>query len=129
MSAAAVRAPGPPAAPRFSGHNRITTQALISTAQAAAAEQLGVPAAQVRAAFVDDGGLLALELSLPVPIPPLARVVADPGVLGPFGGSVLERVRRAKGGILETVAILSGARLSRVDIRVTGVTVAQGRVR
>ena len=124
-----MSAPGTPAAPHFSGHNRITTQALISTAQAAAAEQLGVPAAQVRAAYVDDGGLLALELSLPVPIPPLARVAADPGVLDPFDGSVLERVRRAKGGILETVALLSGARLSRVDIRVTGITLAQGRVR
>jgi hypothetical protein len=129
VSAAAVSAPGTPAAPQFSGHNRITTQALISTAQAAAAEQLGVPAAQVRAGFVDDGGLLALELSLPVPIPPLARVAADPGVLAPFEGSVLDRVRRAKGGILETVAFLSGAQLSRVDIRVTGITLAQVRVR
>ncbi|MBJ2120751.1 hypothetical protein I6N91_07130 [Arthrobacter sp. MSA 4-2] len=129
MSTAAVRTPEPAASPRVAGHNRITTQALVSTARAAAAEHFGVQAAQVRAVYTDDVGLLALELSLPVPIPPLARVAAEPSLSAPSGGSVLERARQAKAGILATVATLTGTRLSRVDIRVIGTASVQGRVR
>ncbi|MHA7263069.1 hypothetical protein ACX80W_07690 [Arthrobacter sp. TMN-37] len=129
MSSAALRASGPAAAPQVSGHNRITTQALVSTAQAAAAEHFGVPPASVRAVYTDDGGLLALELSLPVPIPPLARLAAEPARIPPPGGSVLERARQAKAGILATVTALTGTRLSRVDIRIIGTAAVQGRVR
>lgn len=111
---------------RLAGHNRISTQALTSTACAVAADVLQVPVRDIRAGWSDDGGLLALSLSLPVSIPSLHRVAADPTAVANFGGTVSERVHRAKGTILERVMQLSGARLSRVDIRVTGARMSDG---
>ena len=116
-----------PAAPeRLSGHNRISTQALTSTACAVAAEVLHVPVREVRASWFDDAGLLGLSLALPIAVPSLHRVAADPTAVTVFGGSVEDRVHRAKGEILERVTQLSGSRLSRVDIRVTGARVSDG---
>lgn len=127
MSQAAEAAtPGP----LYSGHNRISTQALTSLAQAAAAEALGVPAHDVRAEWSDDDGLLALSLVMPIKIPGLAAVLRDPHRVSVFGGSIWERAVAAKTDILATVTELSGARLSRVDIRISGAHVTErGRVR
>jgi hypothetical protein len=120
-----------PAAPeRLAGHNRISTQALTSTACAVAAEVLHVCVREIRASWFDDAGLLALSLALPIGVPSLHRVAADPAVVEVFGGSVEDRVHRAKGEILERVTQLSGSRLRRVDIRVTGARVTErGRAR
>lgn len=116
-----------PSAPeRLAGHNRISTQALTSTACAVAAEVLRVPVRDIRASWFDDAGLLALSLALPIAIPSLHRVAADPAAVEVFGGSVQERAHRAKAEILERVMRLSGSRLSRVDIRVTGARVSDG---
>jgi CO/xanthine dehydrogenase Mo-binding subunit len=114
----------------FSGHNRISTQALTSLAKAAAAEALGVPAQDVRADWSDDDGLLALSLVAPINIPPLKAVAANPGRVVAFGGSIWDRTVAAKARILATVTALSGARLSRVDIRISGARISDGgRVR
>ncbi|NJC24519.1 hypothetical protein BJ994_003595, partial [Arthrobacter pigmenti] len=51
---------------RLAGHNRISTQALTSTARAVAAEVLHVPAREIRASWSDDAGMLALRLALPI---------------------------------------------------------------
>ena len=118
--------PGRPPGPSLAGHNRITTQALSSTARAVAADVLGVPPDQVRAAFSDDHGLLALLLSLPLPVPPLARVVREPDVVGRFGGPLWARADAARSPIRERFEELTGARLSRVDIRIIGSTVTRG---
>ena len=114
----------PPAAGRseLAGHNRVSTQALTSLARAAAAAELGVAPADVRADWADDAGLLALLLVSPIAVPPLASVTS-PEDLAPWGGSVWERAARAKGRVLERVASLSGALLSRVDLRISGVRV------
>ncbi|WP_035771969.1 hypothetical protein [Arthrobacter sp. Br18] len=109
------------------GHTRITTQALTSTARAVAAETLRVPAADVRASFSDEAGLLALHLGLPLSIPPLASVAADPSLVEAFGGSLAHRAQSAQALILERIQQLTGARLSRVDLRVTGLSVARER--
>jgi hypothetical protein len=114
----------------LSGHNRISTQALTSLARAAAAEALGVDAEDVRADWTDDDGLLALSLVAPISIPPLQAVVLDPGRVEASGGSIRDRAVRAKESILATVSELSGSRLSRVDIRISGTRIsAGGRVR
>ena len=114
----------------LAGHNRISTQALTSLAKAAAAEALGVPAQDVRADWSDDDGLLALSLVAPINIPPLKAVAADPGRVAAFGGSIWDRTVAAKARILATVTALSGARLSRVDIRISGARISDGgRVR
>ncbi|ALV41078.1 hypothetical protein AU252_07865 [Pseudarthrobacter sulfonivorans] len=108
------------------GHNRISTQALTSLARTAAAEALGVEPHDVRADWTDDDGLLALSLVSPIRIPPLATVLRDPGRVAAFGGSIWDRTVDAKTRILSTVTALSGASLSRVDIRISGVKPIEG---
>jgi hypothetical protein len=110
----------------LSGHNRISTQALTSLAKAAAANALGVDAQDVRADWADDDGLLALSLVTPISIPPLKAVALDPARVERTGGSIWDRTVKAKARILETVTELSGARLSRVDIRISGATISEG---
>ena len=118
------------AAGTVAGHNRITTQALTSTARAVAAEVLDVEPGQVKASFSDDRGLLALLLALPLPVPPLSRVLEEPGIVGSYGGPLRDRAEAARAPVLERIQLLTGARLSRVDIRVIGSTVVRGaRVR
>lgn len=109
-----------------SGHNRISTQALTSLARAAAAEALGVEAHDVRADWTDDDGLLALSLVSPIRIPPLTAVLRDASQVAAFGGTIWDRTVDAKTRILSTVTTLSGARLSRVDIRISGVKPIEG---
>lgn len=114
----------------LAGHNRISTQALTSLAQAAAAEALGVTPQDVRAGWSDDGGLLALSVVAPISVPPLAAVLRDPGRVAAVGGTIWGRTVAAKSSILRLVTELSGARLSRVDIRISGVRMNEGgRVR
>lgn len=124
MTSAAPSSHGQPLS--LSGHNRISTQALTSLAKAAAAEALGVDAHDVRADWADDGGLLALSLVSPIRIPPLAAVLLDSGRVAAFGGSIRDRTVAAKARILSTVTALSGAGLSRVDIRISGVKPGPG---
>lgn len=113
----------------LAGHNRISTQALTSLARAAAADALGVEANDVRADWSDDDGLLALSLVSPIRIPPLASVLRNPERVAIFGGSIRDRAAAAKSVILDTVMELSGAQLSRVDIRISGTAVSErGRV-
>jgi hypothetical protein len=114
----------------LAGHNRINTQALTSVARAAAAEALGVDPHEVRAEWTDDDGLLALALVTPIAVPPLSAVLGDPARVAAFGGSIWDRTVAAKASILRRVMELSGARLSRVDIRISGASVSEGgRVR
>jgi hypothetical protein len=110
----------------LSGHNRISTQALTSLAKAAAATALGVEAQDVRADWTDDDGLLALSLVTPISVPPLRAVELDPVRVQAVGGSIWDRTVQAKTRILETVTELSGARLSRVDIRISGASISEG---
>jgi hypothetical protein len=113
----------------LAGHNRVSTQALTSLAQAATAEQFGVRPADVRASWADDAGLLALRVVSPVAVPELDSV-AGPEDVAAAGGSVWERATAAKGAILRRVSGLSGAQLSRVDVRVAGVRpTTSGRAR
>ncbi|MCX6497506.1 MAG: hypothetical protein NTU93_01730 [Arthrobacter sp.] len=114
----------------LAGHNRISTQALTSVARAAAAEALGVPPQDVRADWTDDDGLLALSLVTPIAVPSLTSVLRDPARVAGFGGPIWDRAVAAKAQILNRVTELSGAQLSRVDIRISGASVSDGgRVR
>lgn len=111
----------------MAGHNRISTQALTSLARAAAAEALGVPPQDVHAYWSDDDGLLALSLVAPISVPALTDVLRNPAQVAAFGGSIRDRAVAAKGHILRRIVELSGARLSRVDIRISGATVSERR--
>lgn len=120
VSAPPARSPGR----ALAGLNRVSTQALTTLAQAAAAAELGVRPADVRADWSDDAGLLALRVVAPVAIPDLADV-SVPADIVRWGGSVWERAASAKARILDSVGALSGASLSRVDIRISGVRVGR----
>ena len=114
----------------LAGHNRISTQALTSTAKAAAAEFFRIPPAQIRVSWSDDQGMLALSLSLPVPLPPLTLIAADPGLIDRTGGTVWDRAHAAKPLLRTKVTELTGSLISRVDVRITGVQLVPGsRVR
>jgi hypothetical protein len=119
----AAPVPAPPSRPpgsAYAGLNRVSTQALTSLAQAAAGAELGIRPGDVRADWSDDAGLLALRIVAPIAIPDLSAAGAPVDVPA-WGGSVWERCAMAKGRILESVSRLSGATLSRVDIRVSGI--------
>ncbi|GAB4098025.1 hypothetical protein GCM10028789_01870 [Sinomonas halotolerans] len=116
--------PSAPGASRLAGHNRVGTQALTSLACAAVAAEFGVQPAEVRAEWTDDAGLLALALVAPIAVPPLASVTGARD-LEPWGGTVWERAAAAKGRVLDSVASLSGAQISRVDVRISGVRVSR----
>ena len=120
-------APGAVGSRALAGHNRISTQALTSLARAAAAEALGVAPQDVRADWSDDDGLLALSLVTPIAIPSLSAVLRNPAQVAGYGGSVWDRAVAAKAAILRRVTELSGAGLSRVDIRISGASVGEGR--
>lgn len=131
MSSAVL--PAAPAVERtagLAGHNRISTQALTSTAKAAAAEFFRVPPAQIRVSWSDDQGMLAMSLALPVALPPLNRIAADPVLVSRAGGSVWDRAHEAKLLLRDRVTDLTGSLVSRVDVRITGVHLEEGsRVR
>ena len=114
----------------LSGHNRIITPALTSLANPAAAHVLDVDVQDVRADWADDDGMLALSLVAPISVPLLRAVVLDRSRLNAFGGSIWDRTVDAKSRSLATVTELSGAQLSRVDIRISGIRTSEGgRVR
>jgi hypothetical protein len=121
MSAPAPAVPGQ----ALNGHNRISTQALTSLAKVAAAREFGVDAQDVRADWADDDGLLALSLVTPIRVPPL-QAAMEPGRIDVVGGSIWQRTVQAKARILATVTELSGASLSRVDIRISGARISEG---
>lgn len=110
----------------LAGHNRISTQALTSLAQAAAAEALGVAPSDIRADWSDDDGLLALSIVAPISVPALSEVLRQPQRVQGFGGSIWDRAVAAKAMVLESVTQLSGSQLSRVDIRISGAQVREG---
>ena len=108
-----------PAAPRHAGHTRVSTQALSSIAQGVAGEVLGIPPSAVRVVLNDEFGSLALTLSLPLPVRPLAA----PEPLAP----VWTRARDARGTVRERFTALTGTHVGRVDVRVTGILHEAGR--
>lgn len=122
MTAAAV----PAQAGRQLGHNRISTQALTSTAQAAAAEALSVPPASVRVTLSDDAGALAISLATPLGLPRLEQVLQDRSVVARSGGDAWHRAHQAKAHVFDRVTELTGSMVSRVDLRITGVRVHEG---
>ncbi len=112
----------------LAGHNRISTQALTSVAKVAAARVLAVPAAQVRVGWNDEDGLLALSISSVISAPPLSAVSRDAARFLPEG-SIIARATAAKARIQSQVEYLSGSRLSRVDVRISGLLMREdGRV-
>lgn len=113
----------------LAGHTRISTQALTAVAKAASAEIFLVAPAAVRVSWADDAGSLALSVSSPMSTPPLSAVRGNPERVQRSGGSVVTRATEAKARIQTRVQELTGSRLSRVDIRISGLQATErGRV-
>lgn len=110
----------------LAGHNRISTQALTSIAKVAAGQVLLVPPSSVRIEWADDGGDLALSVSSAMGAPALQDVWRNPSRVASSGGSVLARATAAKARILAEVEALTGSRLSRVDVRISGLLPLDG---
>ena len=71
--------------------------------------------------------MLALSLSLPVPLAPLNRIAVNPDLVDRAGGTVWARAHAAKPLLKDKVTALTGALVSRVDVRITGVRSEEGR--
>lgn len=106
--------PSQDAGPR-PGYTRVSAQALSSTARAVAGDLFGVDPYQVRVFLRDDAGFLALGINLPLPIT---------GAAGLPSGSLLDRARVQRILLGEEFTKLTGAMVSRVDVRITGVVAA-----
>ncbi|NYE96142.1 putative alkaline shock family protein YloU [Psychromicrobium silvestre] len=114
----------------LAGHNRISTAALNSVAQAAAAESFGVQVNEVRVSFSDAAGRLAISLATPIAVPSLTALAvahdeAAAARLAESGGSIWLRTIAAKKDVLDKVGYLTGSDVARVDIRITGVRLPQ----
>ncbi|WP_394940624.1 hypothetical protein [Psychromicrobium sp. YIM B11713] len=118
-----------PAMETLAGHNRISTAALTSVTQAAAAECFRVQISEIRVSFSDSAGRLAISLATPITVPPLTSLVSS-GIVRSDGEtaaltngqvSIWDRTIAAKKYILDKVCYLTGSDVARVDIRITGV--------
>jgi hypothetical protein len=109
------------------GRTRVTARAIDRVATAVAADELGVAPRSVSVAVSDDRGLLELVIDSPLRVPSLSRVRDDPETVTLGGGTVLDRAARAQNGIRSRVAELTGSRVSRVTVRLTGVSITPER--
>lgn len=108
------------------GHVRVGSRALSSTAQQLAARAFVVPVNRVGISLRDDAGDLALRLNLPLPVRPLSATAPSaapepvPGADGE-AASLRERALGLRAPLRRDFEAVTGARLSRVDVQVTGV--------
>lgn len=117
-TAPAPRAPANHAASgKIPGHVRVGSRALSSTAQHLAARAFCVPVNRVGISLRDDAGDLALRLNLPLPVKPLGAAAAP----GAADAPIRERALGLRAPLRRDFEAVTGARLSRVDVQVTGV--------
>lgn len=105
------------------GRTRITSRALTRIVAAVTADTLQVNADHVTVDITDDKGKLSLSVRTPIKIVALSRITHDLSVLTRTGGTVLERATAAQGHIRTRVGDLTGSRISRVFVRLTGVDI------
>ena len=95
------------------GYDRIGSAALVHTAQAVAAEALGVPFREARARVADDGhGALAVEITAPLTVPVLGSH-ANPDE------PVTTSAHRARAAIAERLRTITGRQVERVTVTFT----------
>lgn len=93
------------AGPEVPGRVEVTVRALTAVARAVAAERLGAPAGRVRVGLADASGALALDIHGPI---------AD-------GDDVVSRSIRVAEEVKERVGDLTGRRVGRAHIELTGI--------
>lgn len=116
--------PAPPrltAPEEYAGHTRIRTQALNTIARVVAAEVFNVPVNRIKVELRDEFGSLAFTLSLPLPMRKLGQGTV------PMRASLWETARDSRADVRDRFTSLTGSQVSRVDVRVTGVLLKEGR--
>lgn len=112
---------------RALGRTRIAPKALARVVAAVAAGEFGLEASGIQVSFADDRGLLAVTIGLRIPADSLRTTWSDPASVDRAGGPLLRRAASAHGVIRERVGALTGARVGRLTVRITGADVRTGR--
>ncbi|SJM62118.1 hypothetical protein FM101_07155 [Arthrobacter rhombi] len=97
---------------------------MTSSARIIASEVFDVQPGSIKVSLNDEFGALALRLSLPLPIAPLAY---DRPEKPDASESVMDRARDARSILRDRFVELTGSHVSRVDVRVTGVVLRRRR--
>lgn len=105
------------------GRTSISSRALDRLTSAIGATALGVDARNVHVDIGDDLGQLVVTVSSPIRIVSLDRVSHEPGVIARSGGTVLERVERARQEIRARVRELTGYQVRTVCVQLTSVVI------
>lgn len=98
------------------GFTRITRTALNRVLAAVTADAFGLETSQVKAQASDDAGRLAISVSVPIAVPPLAEIANDVSVLNRGGGDLLQRTETARRELGRRAEELTGSMVSRIDI-------------
>lgn len=112
-SGSAPTGPGLAASGTVPGHVRISSRALSSTARHLAAATFGTPERRISVTLQDDAGDLALRLNLPLPLTGLRAA--------PPESTLRTRALKLRTPLRVEFERITGAKLSRVDVLVTGI--------
>ena len=108
------------------GFTRITRTALNRVLTAVTADAFGLNPSQVKAHATDDAGRLAIAVSVPIAIPPLAAIASDASVLDRSGGDLRQRSDTARRELGQRAEELTGSMVSRIDIELNS-AILQGK--
>lgn len=110
----------------LAGFTRISRTALNRVLAAITADAFDLKASQVKAEANDDGGKLAITVSVPVKIPSLNDIARDNTLLERRGGSLPEFARAVRTTLSERAAELTGSTIGRVNIDLVN-TITEGK--
>lgn len=100
---------------KFPGYTRLSAQTLSSCARGIAGHLFGIDPYLVRVFLHDDSGYLAISINLPLSFDQQGR-------------SMLHNARTQRPLLGEEFRRLTGALVSKIDIRITGVVATNNRV-
>lgn len=120
------RAADTPTTGTLAGFTRISRTALNRVLAAITADAFDLKASQVKAEANDDGGKLAITVSVPVKVPSLADIARDNTLLERRGGSLPEFAQAVRVTLSERAAELTGSSIGRVNIDLVN-TITEGK--
>ncbi|WP_394941891.1 hypothetical protein [Psychromicrobium sp. YIM B11713] len=124
--ATAPQAAGTPVTGSLAGYTRISRTALNRVLAAIAADAFSLKASQVKAQATDDGGKLAIEVSVPVKVPSLIDIAQDANLLSRSGGDLVAQASAARRVLGARATELTGSTVGRIDIDLSN-TITEGK--
>ena len=110
------------ASPSHPGRIVIHPRVMAKISEQVAASTLRVDRRSVTVQLTETRGGMAVTVSSPLPVPDLDDIAAIQA-----GATVLERVAAIQGELQETIATVTGTRVTRVNVNITGALIAQKR--